>query len=246
MPSFYNLTSGATAQAQDVQQIIDALKGTVGLGIPLSPTAVNDSVNFAVAVKNTETTNSRALQVLRANNNVLLQADANGVIVSPDGGAATAQVVNLSATQTLTNKTLTTPHLTTAVVDSGGLTVTAGGLTVSAGGATITAGGLTVTAGGVTLGDSTPVTLGTTNPASGANTDLRLRNSRYIGFRNAANSGDNLIGYDSGDTLVLTGVFTSTTVGAAGGASALPASPITYMRVTLGGTTYKIPLYVNA
>lgn len=121
IPSFYNLTSGATVQAQDIQQVIDALKGTVGLGVPLSPTAVNDSVNFALTVKNTETTNSRALQVLRANNNVLLQADVNGVIVSPDGGAATAQVVNLSATQTLTNKTLTAPHVTALTVDSGGV-----------------------------------------------------------------------------------------------------------------------------
>src|SRR5205807_10322300 len=55
--------------------------------------------------------------------------------------------VTLTDVQTLTNKTLNSPHVTGPVVDSGGLTITAGGLTVTAGGATITAGGLTVTAG---------------------------------------------------------------------------------------------------
>lgn len=131
MPSFYNLVAGAVAQAQDVQQVLDALKGTAGLGVPLSPTAVNDSVNFALAVKNTDVTNSRALQVLRANNLVLMQADVNGVIVSPDGVAAAAQVVNLSLAQTLTNKTLTSPTLTSPVVSSGGLVVTSGNLTAT-------------------------------------------------------------------------------------------------------------------
>lgn len=106
MPSFYNLTSGTVAQAQDVQQLISALNGTAGLGVPLSPTAVNDSVNFALAVKNLDTTNSRALQVVRANNTVLLQADVNGLIGSVDGTTAPAQLVNVSLAQTLTNKNL--------------------------------------------------------------------------------------------------------------------------------------------
>lgn len=57
----------------------------------------------------------------------------------------------LTSSSTLTNKTLTAPHLTTPVVDSGGLAITAGGLTITAGGLTVTAGGLTVAAGGITL-----------------------------------------------------------------------------------------------
>jgi len=51
----------------------------------------------------------------------------------------------LTGSQTLTGKTLTSPHMTTAVVDAGGLTITSGG-------ETITAGGLTVTAGNVGIG----------------------------------------------------------------------------------------------
>lgn len=85
-------------------------------------------------------------------------------LTKPDGGdAAQISVINanmdildnavtLTGTQSLTNKTLTSPHMTTPVVDSGGLTVTAGGATVTAGGLTVTAGGLIVTAGNVALG----------------------------------------------------------------------------------------------
>lgn len=123
MPSFYNLTSGVTAQAQDVQQIIDALKGTAGLGVPLSPTAVSDQVNYALAVKNLDTNNSRALQVIKANNTVLLQADTNGLIGSVDGSATVAQIVNVSATQTLANKTLSVPVLTGPTILSAGYLV---------------------------------------------------------------------------------------------------------------------------
>jgi hypothetical protein len=118
MPSFATVTNGAVVQAQDVNQLVQALNGAAGLGVPLAVTAVNDSVNFAAAIKNGETTNSRALQVLRANNVVLLQADANGVVGSVDGIAAAAQLVNVSLAQTLTNKTISvasnTLQLTTA------------------------------------------------------------------------------------------------------------------------------------
>jgi hypothetical protein len=38
---------------------------------------------------------------------------------------------------------------------------------------------------------------------------------------------------------------TASTVGAAGGASALPATPTGYLQVVIGGTTYKIPYYEN-
>jgi len=36
---------------------------------------------------------------------------------------------------------------------------------------------------------------------------------------------------------------TQTTVGAAGGASALPATPTGYLTITIGGTDYVIPYY---
>src|SRR5437868_4299141 len=45
--------------------------------------------------------------------------------------------VTLTGSQTLTNKILTSPHFTTAVVDSGGLVITAGNLQVTVGVASI-------------------------------------------------------------------------------------------------------------
>lgn len=42
------------------------------------------------------------------------------------------------------------------------------------------------------------------------------------------------------------GTTTATTVGAAGGASALPATPLGYLRANLGGTFIKVPYYVDA
>lgn len=68
----------------------------------------------------------------------------------------------LSSSSTLTNKTLASPHLTSPVVDSGGLTITGGGLILSGGG-TIT--------GALTLG-SVPLTFPAS--ASGPNKTLVL------------------------------------------------------------------------
>lgn len=38
---------------------------------------------------------------------------------------------------------------------------------------------------------------------------------------------------------------TTTTVGAAGGASALPATPTGYIEVNINGTVYKVPYYAS-
>lgn len=113
------MIAGSSADSSCIQQIIDALKGSVGKGVPISITAVNDSGNWAVDVQNDEAVNSRAFRASRANGTVLIQADVNGVQVSSTGGAP-ATVVNISDAQTLTNKTLTSP------VINGTLTGTAG------------------------------------------------------------------------------------------------------------------------
>ena len=42
---------------------------------------------------------------------------------------------------------------------------------------------------------------------------------------------------------VLTAATTATTVGAAGGATALPATPTGYLSMSINGTTFKIPYY---
>lgn len=114
MPSFNDVAAGSSADSSCVQQIIDALKGTAGKGVPLSITAVSDGSNWAVDVQNDEAVNSRAFRASRANGTVLIQADVNGVQVSSTGGAP-ATVVNISDAQTLTNKTLSAPTFTGGV-----------------------------------------------------------------------------------------------------------------------------------
>lgn len=105
MPSFVNIADRTDADAEDVQQIIDALSGTAGQGIPISITAVNDASNYALDVKNDDPTNSRALRVRTSTGLAMLTADVNGVKASPDGSTASATVVTVTSVQTLTNKT---------------------------------------------------------------------------------------------------------------------------------------------
>jgi hypothetical protein len=73
------------------------------------------------------------------------------------GTTLAATVVTSSLT---TVGVLASPHMTSAVVDSGGLTITAGGLTVSASGVTVTGsssftGGITIVSGGLNVSANT-------------------------------------------------------------------------------------------
>jgi hypothetical protein len=77
--SFSDVHAGDPINAANVQQLIDALKGTTGKGVPLSPTAVNSSTAYALTVENVETTNSRALNVLKSDGSTLIKADGTGV-----------------------------------------------------------------------------------------------------------------------------------------------------------------------
>lgn len=79
MPNLNDVLAGSLAQAVQVQQIVDALKGTPSKGVPVALTALNDSANYALTVKNTDPTNSRALSVLKADGTNLITADVTGV-----------------------------------------------------------------------------------------------------------------------------------------------------------------------
>lgn len=107
MPTLYDVVTGP-AKAEDINQAIQALKGTSGRGTPVALVALNDPANWSLAVKNLDS-GSKALVVYKADGTVLLQVDQNGVKVSPDGTAAAANLVTTTATQTLTAKTLTSP-----------------------------------------------------------------------------------------------------------------------------------------
>jgi hypothetical protein len=119
MPSLTDVVAGAAALASDVQQIIDALKGTPGKGVPISLTSVNDGVNWTLAVRNNDPVAGKTAIFYKYDGSVLLQADKNGVVASADGVATSAPVVTTTATQTMSNKTLASPGVTGDLTASG-------------------------------------------------------------------------------------------------------------------------------
>lgn len=93
------IVAGDQMKAVNVNQIIDALDGASGAGVPISITAVSDATNFALTVQNDEPTNSRALNVLDASGNVMIRVDAGGVTLGgplsvPDGSITSAMIAD--------------------------------------------------------------------------------------------------------------------------------------------------------
>jgi len=99
VPTLNDVLAGSLAQAVQVQQIIDALKGTPNKGVPVALVSLNDPNNYALTVQNDDPTNSKALSVLKADGTPLVVADATGVTLgapvnlpanSINGGTAVA------------------------------------------------------------------------------------------------------------------------------------------------------------
>jgi hypothetical protein len=105
VPSFTDVIIGASALAADIQQVIDALKGTAGKGVPISLTAVNDPGSFALSVRNNDGGASKAVIVYKADGTILFQIDKNGVLASPDGVAGASGILTAAGTLNLTGKT---------------------------------------------------------------------------------------------------------------------------------------------
>lgn len=61
----------------------------------------------------------------------------------------------------------------------------------------------------------------------------------------ASSAGTKLSGFTAAGKLSYTAGLTATTVGSAGGATALPATPTGYLIVDVAGTNFKVPYYAN-
>jgi len=101
MPTLNDVLAGSQAQAVQVQQIIDALKGTPNKGVPVALVSLNDPSNYALTVQNDDPVNSRALSVLKADGTTLISADATGVTLGaplnvPAGALNGTQLANAS------------------------------------------------------------------------------------------------------------------------------------------------------
>ena len=108
MPVLNDVLAGSLAQAVQVQQIIDALKGTPNKGAPIAITAVNDPTAYALSVQNDDPTNSRALLVLKADGTTLIAADATGVTL---GAPVNLPAGSVNGGTALTNQSVTNAKL---------------------------------------------------------------------------------------------------------------------------------------
>lgn len=118
MPTFTRVVPGTLIAAQNVNQLIDALDGASGAGVPIAITAVNDPTNYALTIQNDEATNQRALNVLNASGVVQLRVDASGVTLGsplnlPNGSITSAMIADGTIVATdIADGTITTAKLT--------------------------------------------------------------------------------------------------------------------------------------
>jgi len=77
--ALYTPNDGDTILAAHVAEATKALTGVAGFGVPIALTQLNDSANYALDVRNLNTTNSRGLRVRDGNGNNLLVVDASGI-----------------------------------------------------------------------------------------------------------------------------------------------------------------------
>jgi hypothetical protein len=110
VPSLQRFNQGESPVASSkLNLIVDALSGAGNT--PVNHGGVNDPLNYALTVRNQDAA-GKALVILGPNGStVLLQVTASGVLATPDGTAAAAPLATTTGTQTLTNKTLTSPIL---------------------------------------------------------------------------------------------------------------------------------------
>ncbi len=149
MGSLNNVNSGDAANSSCVQQIVDVLKGTVGAGnIPVSLTAISDSVNYALDIQNLDATNQRALRVRDSSGEVKLSVDGGTATVTLNqaaissgtlngmqitgAGAAGAGVLGIAGTQLAIGNGSSVSHFDTGAWNSFTPTVTENSTALSA------------------------------------------------------------------------------------------------------------------
>lgn len=169
-----------------------------------------------------------------ANSHVNATANVHGVA---------GTIVGTTDVQTLSGKTLTAPHLTSPVVDSGGLTVTAGGVAVT-GNSTVTgtfhATGNATIDGTLTVGGAAPLSpTGDVEHASGSSTNLGTTGGPW-----------HYISHDAGSLFNAGGVtFSNSALGSPGWVVPATGLYAIFVRgnaqINSGGTVVKIGVGIN-
>lgn len=80
--AFDTVQPGEDMNSINVRQIIEALDGTAGAGQVIALTQVNDSSNYALTVRNLDTSNGYILRCLDATDTVMLAVTESGLTLS--------------------------------------------------------------------------------------------------------------------------------------------------------------------
>ena len=110
------VSSGTSADASDLNQVVEALIGTAGAGQPISMVALNDATNFALDVRNQDTTNGRAFRVRDSSNSARFQVTSSGPEADPSGAGTLSRLVTETGSATLTNKTFSNSTFGSGIV----------------------------------------------------------------------------------------------------------------------------------
>ena len=236
-----NLNPGGTGtiEAQANTNVTGTLTSSGALtvssgGADITGTLVTDDITTAGTQTITGTLNVDAVQVKdnqittnATNANLELSANGSGsIIINSPLSLPNNQDVDITGSLSVDN------------IDINGNTISA---TDSNGGITLSPNGT----GSITLGGNV---VAVTNEL--AATDVAVSSEIQLGSSAAINSvstnADLQLGTTGTGTVRINNAQTQSTVGAAGGANALPATPTGYLRIKLGATTFVVPYYAES
>ena len=229
-----NIVAGAVTINGTTLSSVDSTKITLAENVDITGTLVTSDITTTgqVIITGTLQTDSVLLKdnkVSSANTNDNLEIEAAGT------GVVDVQSAMTTVGQTITGTVDLTGQLNADNIRIDANTISA---TNSNGGINITPDGT----GTITLnGNVVAVTNELAAVDVAVSSEIQLGASAEI--NNIATNSDLVLGTQGTGTIRINNPQTQTTVGAAGAANALPATPTGYLKLNLGGTEYVIPYY---
>jgi hypothetical protein len=230
-----NLNPGGTGtiEAQANTNVTGTLTSSGALtvsagGANITGTLVTDDITTVgnQTITGSLTVNGSGLNVDGINiNDTTIGSDSNANISITPGGTGT---IELTTTTNVTGTATVTGQFNADNIRIDGNTISS------------TSGGITLDAGGQNIQSNSKIIAGEINT-----TLLEATSVRTDKLQNDISNGDIQID-TQGTGVVDFRTATQGTVGSAGGASALPATPTGYLEVKISGTAYVIPYYAKS
>jgi hypothetical protein len=229
-----NIVAGALTINGTTLSSVDSTKITLAENVDVTGTLVTSDITATgqIIITGTLQTDSILLKdnkVSSANTNDNLELEASGT-----------GVVDIQSAMTTIGQTVTGNMDITGQLNADNIRIDAN--TISA---TNTNGGINITPDGtgtITLnGNVVAVTNELAAVDVAVSSEIQLGSGAEI--NQIATNSDLILGTQGTGTIRINNPQTQSSVGAAGGASALPATPTGYLKLNLGGTEYVIPYY---